>query len=387
MRNPFRSGFGRGSALQARGDEPPHRRLPRTDSLYMTLWTFLFSVIVAAGVRAAAAYGFLVFFGLLVNPFFRMTALPILLMLFILTLAAGMGRSKLKPMDDLVHAMHSVSQGDFSVRVDAENVPGDMGELAGSFNDMAAELGSLEMFRKDFINNFSHEFKTPIVSIRGFAKQLEREDLTDAQRREYLDIIVNESDRLANMASNVLLLSKLENQNIVTDKADYRLDEQLRRCVLLLEKQWTEKSLEPDVELEAVIYRGNEEMMNHVWVNLLGNAIKFSPEGAPLTVRLHREDTEAVCEVRDSGPGMDEDTRRRVFEKFYQGDNAHATQGNGLGLSLVKRIVDLCGGTVEVHSTPGKGSSFIVRLPLGFQGSTAVRDVQRQNPDQKRRGE
>ena len=343
---------------------PGWRRDLRRQSLYMTLWTFLFSVIVAASIMAAAAYGFLVFFGLLANPLFRTLAMPMLLMVFILTLAAGMGRSKLRPMDDLVRAMHAVSRGDFSVRVDAEDVPGDMGELASSFNDMASELGGLELFRKDFINNFSHEFKTPIVSIRGFAKQLERDDLTDAQRREYLDIIVTESDRLANMASNVLLLSKLENQTIVTDREDYRLDEQLRRCVLLLEKQWGEKDLEPDIELEEIIYRGNEEMMNHVWVNLLNNAIKFSPRGGVLTVRLAREGGEVVCTVGDQGPGMDEDTRRRVFEKFYQGDTAHATEGNGLGLSLVKRIVDLCGGSVSVESALDSGSTFTVRLPL-----------------------
>ena len=330
----------------------------------MTLWTFLCGVILTAGLMAAAAYGFLVFFGLLVNPFYRTLAMPTLLMVFILMLAAGRGRSKLRPIDDLVHAMDAVSKGDFSVRVDDENVPGDMGALASSFNDMAEELGGLEMFRKDFINNFSHEFKTPIVSIRGFAKQLERDDLTDEQRREYLDIIVSESDRLANMASNVLLLSKLENQTIVTDKADYALDEQLRRAILLLEKQWSEKALELDVELEEIAYRGNEEMLNHVWVNLLGNAIKFSPQGAPLTVRLRREGREAVCSVRDAGPGMDAQTRRRVFEKFYQGDTAHATEGNGLGLSLVKRIVDLCEGRVEVESEAGQGACFTVRLPL-----------------------
>ena len=366
MRHPFRRAkpCAELPARREDGGARGWRRELRRDSLYMTLWTFLFSVIVAACVMAAAAYGFLVFFGLLVNPLFRMLAMPTLLLVFILTLAAGMGRSKLRPMDDLVHAMHAVSQGDFSVRVDAEDVPGDMGELASSFNDMATELGSLELFRKDFINNGSHEFKTPIVSIRGFAKQLEREDLTEEQRKEYLDIIVSESDRLANMASNVLLLSKLENQTIVTDREDYRLDEQLRRCVLLLEKQWSEKDLELDLELEEVVYRGNEEMMNHVWVNLLNNAVKFSPAGGTLRVRLRREGNEAVCTVGDEGPGMDGDTRRRIFEKFYQGDTAHATEGNGLGLSLVKRIVDLCGGSIEVDSAPGRGSAFTVRLPL-----------------------
>ena len=367
MRNPFRRDRSEAGGLPARREDSPRRHWPwglRPESLYMTLWTFLFSVIVAAGVMAAAAYGFLVFFGLLVNPFFRVLALPTLLMVFILTLAAGMGRSKLRPMNDLVHAMQAVSKGDFSVRVDAEDVPGDMGELANSFNDMATELGGLELFRKDFINNFSHEFKTPIVSIRGFAKQLERDDLTEAQRKEYLEIIVSESDRLANMASNVLLLSKLENQTIVTDKVRFSLDEQLRRAILLLEKQWTEKELDLDLDLEAVEFYGNEEMLNHVWVNLLGNAVKFSPPGAKLTVRLRREGDWAAVQVRDTGPGMDEATRRRIFEKFYQGDTAHATEGNGLGLALVSRIADLCGGSVSVESAPGAGSTFTVRLPL-----------------------
>ena len=343
-----------------RDNDAPRRR----DSVYMTLLVFLIGVIITSGLLAAASYALLILVGILVNPYARLVAIPLLMVFFITTLAASMGRGKLKPINDLVHAMRAVSQGDFSVRVDCEDVSGDMGRLVSSFNDMASELGGLELFRKDFINNFSHEFKTPIVSIKGFARQLERPDLTDDQRREYLDIIISESDRLANMSGNVLLLSKLENQNIVTDREDYRLDEQLRRCVLLLEKQWSEKDLELDLELEEVVYRGNEEMMNHVWVNLLNNAVKFSPAGGTLRVRLRREGNEAVCTVGDEGPGMDGDTRRRIFEKFYQGDTAHATEGNGLGLSLVKRIVDLCGGSIEVDSAPGRGSAFTVRLPL-----------------------
>ena len=330
----------------------------------MTLMVFLIGIIITSGLLTAAAYALLLVVGLLVNPYARVLTIPVLMVFFIFALAAGMGRGKLKPINDLVQAMRHVSQGDFSVRVDCEDVDGDMGRLVRSFNDMASELGGLELFRKDFINNFSHEFKTPIVSIRGFAKQLEREDLTEQQRREYLDIIVSESDRLANMSGNVLLLSKLENQTIVTDKTRYQLDEQLRKCILLLEKQWTQKDLELDIDLDELEYYGNEEMMRHVWVNLLGNAIKFSPRGGVLGVTLAREEGQAVVSVRDAGPGMDEATRRRVFEKFYQGDTAHAAEGNGLGLSLVKRIVDLCQGTVEVESEPDRGSTFTVRLPL-----------------------
>ena len=338
---------------------------PRISPLYMMMLSFMVGVMIMSCLLTSAAYLFLMVFGLLANLHFRLLSAPMLLVVFIMTLSAGMARTKLRPMDELVSAMHAVSQGDFSVRVNGENLPGDMGELVSSFNSMAQDLGGLEMFRKDFINNFSHEFKTPIVSIRGFAKQLERDDLTDAQRREYLAIIVSESDRLANMASNVLLLTKLENQTIVTDKTVYRLDEQLRNCILLLEKQWEEKEMELDLDLAEVEYRGNEEMVAHIWVNLIGNAIKFSPNGAPLKIRLWAEQSQVVVQIADAGEGMSPETQRRIFEKFYQGDTAHATAGNGLGLSLVKRIVDLCQGSIEVESALGKGSVFTVRLPQG----------------------
>ena len=167
------------------------------------------------------------------------------------------------------------------------------------------------------------------------------------------------------MANNVLLLTKLENQKIVTDRSVYRLDEQLRNCILLLEKQWTEKNIDLDLDLDELEYRGNEEMVAHIWVNLINNAIKFSPEGAPLCIRLRQAGGMAVIQVKDDGIGMDAQTQRRIFEKFYQGDTAHATEGNGLGLSLVKRIVDLCEGKIEVESESGKGTMFTVWLPLG----------------------
>lgn len=342
----------------------PFSQRQKARSIYMVLLIFLIGIMIFSGVLAVLAYMFMMVFGLLVNPFFRLWSMPVLLAFFIVTLTAGMGRSKLRPIDELMQAMRTVSHGDFSVRVDNENMPGYMNDLGGSFNDMAQELGGLEMFRKDFINNFSHEFKTPIVSIRGFAKQLEREDLTEEQRKEYISIIVSESDRLANMASNVLLLTKLENQTIVTDKTVYRLDEQLRGSILLLEKQWDDKDIDLDLDMDEVEFRGNEEMVAHIWVNLINNAIKFSPVGGRLTISLKEADGAAVVRIADEGEGMDETTQKRIFEKFYQGDTAHTTEGNGLGLSLVKRIVDLCGGSIEVESAPGRGTAFTVRLPI-----------------------
>ena len=331
------------------------------------LMMYLLMVLIISGVLTGTSYFLLFFLGFLPGMILRLFMSPVgiilMLILFALMISVKFGRAKFKPVNDMIHAMHLVSQGDFSVRVHAEDTPGDIGLLVHSFNSMAQELGSIEMFRKDFINNFSHEFKTPIVSIRGFAKQLERDDLTDEQRREYTGIIIRESERLANMSSNILLLTKLENQQIVTDKAPYRLDEQIRNSILLLEKQWSSKDIELSLDLDEVTYTGNEEMMSHIWVNLIGNAVKFSPEGALLEISCRRHGDTITAIVRDHGEGMDETTRKRIFEKFYQGDSAHATEGNGLGLSLVKRIVDLCEGSVEARSQKDEGTSFIITLP------------------------
>ena len=344
-----------------RGDRNPRH------SFNALLLTYLLMVLIVSGVFTGMSYMILLFFGIIPGFLLRVLTSPFgviaVLIVIALVLSSRIGRARFKPINDLINAMEQVSQGDFSVRVHAEDAPGDMGALARSFNEMTKDLSGIEMFRKDFINNFSHEFKTPIVSIRGFAKQLERDDLTDEQRKEYAHIIVSESERLANMSSNILLLTKLENQQIVTDKTEYRLDEQMRSAVLLLEKQWSAKDLELSLILDEVTYLGNEEMMSHVWVNLIGNAIKFSPEGGLLEMSCARRDGAVVAVVRDHGEGMDEATQKRIFEKFYQGDSAHATEGNGLGLSLVSRIVDLCGGTVEVNSAPGEGTAFTVMLP------------------------
>jgi len=328
---------------------------------------YMIFVLVVSGVLTGISCILLIFFGFIPGILLGHMMTPLMpipmIIIFAMMLSVRFGKSKLKPVNDVVHAMRQVSRGDFSVRVDEANVHGDIGELVHSYNNMAQELGSIEMFRKDFINNFSHEFKTPIVSIRGFAKQLERDDLTDEQKAEYVRIIVSESERLANMSANILLLTKLENQQIVTDKAEYALDEQLRNCILLLEKDWTAKEIELCLTLDEVTYNGNEEMMSHVWVNLINNAIKFSPKGSMMEITCMHQGGAAVVSVRDHGEGMDEATRKRVFEKFYQGDTAHATQGNGLGLSLVKRIVDLCNGENTVESSPGEGTCFTVVLP------------------------
>ena len=290
------------------------------------------------------------------------TPVLISILLSVILTTAWSGRM-FRPLKRLTEATKKVGKGDFSVRIPEEKGNGEMTQLVRHFNLMVQELDSNEMFRKDFINNFSHEFKTPIVSIRGFARQLRNEDLTEEQRREYIDIIIAESDRLAGMSANVLLLTKLENQTIVTDKAPFYLDEQIRGELLLMETAWTRKNLTISPELEEISYNGSAELLSHVWRNLLSNAIKFSPDGGELKIDLCKQEGEIVVKITDEGPGMDEATAARIFDKFYQGDTSHKTEGNGLGLSIAARAVTLCGGVICVTSAPSQGTTFTVRLP------------------------
>ena len=278
----------------------------------------------------------------------------------------------LKPINNLIKATKIIAKGNFNVRLKETSNPAVIRELVESFNKMAEELGGIEIFRNDFINNFSHEFKTPIVSIKGFAKQLKQDNLTTGQQREYIDIIIKECERLSDMSSKVLLLTKLENQQIITDKKDYYLDEQIRNCILLLEKQWNKKNIIFNVELVPAVFHGNEEMLSHVWLNLLDNAIKYSPEYGEISVSCRESKKTAPgggfenfteVKITDKGIGMDEKTLKHIFEKFYQGDAAHSDNGNGLGLPLVKRIIELCGGRISVQSEKNKGTSFYIYLP------------------------
>ena len=278
-------------------------------------------------------------------------------------LASFIMRFYIKPLDDMVAATKRIAEGDFSVRVPEKTHIHEMNILVENFNRMAHELEGIEMFRSDFINNFSHEFKTPIVSIRGFAKQLQNSNLTDEERKKYTEIIASESERLSGMATNVLLLTKLENQQLIAEKKPYSLDEQIRNCVLLFAKEWESKNIELDIDLESITYVGNEELMSHIWINLIGNAVKYTHSGGRISVRAFEKNEEIAVHVSDNGIGMSHDVMEKIFEKFYQCDTSHSEKGNGLGLSLVKRIVELCDGRIVVSSEIGAGTEFTVFLP------------------------
>lgn len=346
------------------------KRIKRINTLRIR-FTFTVCVMFAAsGILTGIIFTVLSFF----QPFGRLMDDKILLIaaLCLSCVAIGTGlsfatmRIWVGRITRISQAMRDIAKGNFKKRVpekdEAEAIT-EIGDLERSFNQMASDLEGIEMFRNDFINNFSHEFKTPIVSIRGFARQLQSGHLSAEQNKEYIDIIVSESERLATMSQNILLLTKLENQSIVTEKSEFYLDEQIRNCILLLEKSWSEKDIELDIDLDEVKYVFNEEMLSHVWINLLSNAIKFTPVDGKITCRLKKIGNCTIFEIKDSGEGMTENVKSRIFEKFYQGDSSHATKGNGIGLNIVQRIVTLAGGSVYVESEPHKGSKFSVVLP------------------------
>ena len=218
------------------------------------------------------------------------------------------------------------------------------------------------MLRSDFVNSFSHEFKTPIVSILGFAKLLKRADIPPEKREEYLDIILGEATRLTDMADNVLSLSKIEKQAILTEVESFNLSEQIRTCVLLLEKKWELKKLEIDFNEYEYRCVANEELLKQVWINLLDNAVKFAPEGSRIHIEIKMKPENVTVSIANAGEPIDEETKKRIFEKFFQGDSSHATEGTGLGLAIVKKIVQLHEGTIDVRCEDGT-NIFSVTLP------------------------
>lgn len=269
------------------------------------------------------------------------------------------------PILKIRQAMNRLAAGDFTVRLAPAAhgyEPTEIREMVAAFNRAAQELSGTELLRKDFVNNFSHEFKTPIVSINGFADLLLDEDVTPEEQREYLEIIRDESKRLAQLSGSVLLLNRIEAQTILTDAAPFPLDEQLRQCVLVTQQKWRAKALQFDADLPACTYTGSEALLKEIWLNLLDNAAKFSPDGAAVGVTLHAGPGAVLVAVTDHGCGMDAETCRHIFEQFYQGDTSHKTQGNGLGLAMAQKIAALHGGTITVDSQPGSGSCFTVKL-------------------------
>ncbi len=267
-------------------------------------------------------------------------------------------------MQRLLDAMEQIASGDFSVRLSKSKSHGKMtNKTVEMFNNMAGQLESTETLSHDFINNFSHEFKTPIASINGFAKLLKDENLTIEEKNEYLDIIIQESERLSNLSINILTLSRLEQQTILTNKSQFNLSEQIRIIIGSLYHKWAAKNLEIDFTGEDISIVGNKEMLGQVWVNLLDNAIKFSSEGKQIMLEIKKSENIVIITIQNYGRYLSEKQKNRIFDKFYQGDESHSTNGNGLGLPMVKRIVELHEGSVDVSCSEEPAVTFSVVLP------------------------
>lgn len=277
--------------------------------------------------------------------------------------SACSSRVALKNIREFIEAIDKLSRGDFSARLNI-NKPPEFKILSKNFNAMAKELGGIEVLRTDFINNFSHEFKTPIISIKGFAEILKDDDLSKEEKNEYLDIIIEESKRLSSLATNVLNLSKIETQVILNDIQRFNIGEQIRQSILLLDSKFQAKNILLDINIEDCYINGNKEMLNQVWVNLLDNAIKFNSKNGIVSINMKKEEGNIFINITDTGVGIESESIPKIFDKFYQGDISHATHGNGLGLTIVKKIIKLHGGTIECDSIVSKGTKFTIILPI-----------------------
>lgn len=266
------------------------------------------------------------------------------------------------PIKKLTKAMEQVADGDFSVRLETKSSSKEIKEIYSGFNLMANELSKTEILQSDFVSNVSHEFKTPINAIEGYSTLLQDNDNLSGEQRQYVDKILFNTRRLSTLLGSILLLSKIENQSIPVNQVKYRLDEQIRQSIVALEPAWSKKEIEFDVEMDRVEYTGNEQMMHHVWDNLIGNAIKFNPECGMVRIRLNEQSGRVTFTVEDSGPGISEEAKRHIFDKFYQADSSHKEEGNGLGLALVKKILAVSGGEISVENISGGGCRFTVIL-------------------------
>ncbi|WP_233146985.1 sensor histidine kinase [Paenibacillus selenitireducens] len=280
-------------------------------------------------------------------------------------------------MRSIIDALRRIAKGDFSVNLDINRNFRGFGILAESVNSMAVELGQMEQMRQEFISNVSHEIQSPLHSISGFARAMHNDALTKEERTHYLDIIETESRRLSKLSDNLLKLTSLESSSYPFETKRYRLDRQLRNLVLALEPHWLGKSIEIDITLEETFIVADEDGLSQVWVNLISNAIKFTPVGGTIGIDLRQHDQQAIITVKDDGIGIADEDQAHIFERFYKADKARnrALGGSGLGLSIVKKILDMHHGEIAVHSRVGEGSTFVVLLPLV---PTALDQQQRQ---------
>ena len=318
-------------------------------------------LVLVAGLAELAGWAFRHWFG--VAP-----ELPVFVWAMVFSGTIGvavtsyMTKMLIDPIAKLRSAMREVADGDFKVEAKCESRIQDVQDIYDSFNSMVRELSTTETLQTDFISDVSHEFKTPINAIEGYASLLQGEPSPEEQQA-YVEKILFNTRRLSTLTGNILLLSKLNNQSILPQKTCFRLDEQIRQAIVALEQKWSEKSIDFEVELAETTFFGYEGLLPHVWTNLIGNAIKFSPDGGEIRMKMTHAGNAVVFTIEDGGPGITPGDEERIFTKFYQSESSHGMEGNGLGLALVRQIMEMSGGSVEVRNLETAGCRFTVRLP------------------------
>lgn len=289
-----------------------------------------------------------------------------LLIILVLIIAIGfilVFRSMMQPILQLDRAVEKVTAGDYNVKVDTYNKPDEIAELLDNFNKMVEQLNYNEYLHKDFSSNISHEFKTPLAIIKGYADLLEEGNLTEEEQRNYAGYISRESKRLSTLTANLLSLSSLDYDSIHGRKTEFLLDEQIRQAVLNMEAKWLEKDIEINLDLQEIRFRGEEDLMNQIWFNLLDNSIKFTEPRGKISITAGKANDKIIVSVEDNGVGMSQETLKHIYEQFYRGDTAKRYEGTGLGLSLTQRIVQLHDGKISAESKPGEGTKFTITLP------------------------
>lgn len=299
------------------------------------------------------------------NPLAFILAFYVFSFIIATVLTLYISRYILSPVEQLSDASKKVAHGDFTVQIPLDSDSDELNVTISNFNSMVRELRSIETLRDDFIANVSHEFKTPLSAIEGYAMLLQEKNLGDKEREECARKILQSTARLNDLTGNILLLSKLDNQNYPQENTTFSLDEQIRQAILMFESVWTKKQIDIDCDMPDVSFVGPQSLLNHVWINLIGNAVKFvkGDGSGRIIVRLTPNEKNVVVTVADNGIGMDDKTIAHIFEKFYQGDTSRRSSGNGLGLALCKKIVESLHGTITAKGTPGEGSVFTVVLP------------------------
>lgn len=281
-----------------------------------------------------------------------------------ITIAALFSKWILKPIYKINEVAKLVAEGDFTVRLDEKSFIKEISEMATNFNIMVKELSNTETLRNDFVSNVSHEFKTPLAAVQGYCMLLQDETSSEQERQRCIKHILNNIERLTDLTQNTLILSRLDHQEIIIKKEYYDLGEQIRLILLNYENLWNEKEIELELNIDDVMFYGNKVLMAQVWSNLIDNAIKFSNQGGMLRIDCEKKEEKINVMIRDYGIGMNEVTMKHAFDRFYQGDKSHRTKGNGLGLALVKKIISICEGDIQVESKLGEGTTFHIALNI-----------------------